>query len=405
MISHLEFVVLFVFCAGCGGLLGVLSGLVPGLHANNFALLLAAIAPTIPIDPIFLGAAMVTAGVVHSFVDIVPALTVGVPDAAMAIAALPGHRLVLAGRGREALRISAAGSLCAVIFALVLAIPITWLMIRSYPMIRAHLWIVLASIVCILLLTERSVQAAVVALFSFGLSAALGLTTLDVDPSAPLGAGSMLMPLLTGLFGAPVLIDAVNGEGVPPQHGSQILMDRSDFFQTATAGSLAGAIVGYLPGVSAAIASVLALPAVSTDDIDRGFIVVTSGASTANTIFALFALYALGTPRTGVMVAVDHTDVPLNLFLLLPAAVFGACIGFLTVSIVGDRFLEAVGSIDPWLVSVSILGLLVLLSGGFAGIFGVGVFVVSTLVGLIPPRFNVKRVHLMGVLIGPLLFG
>ncbi|NUE03161.1 tripartite tricarboxylate transporter permease [Halorubraceae archaeon YAN] len=404
MISHLEFVVLFVFCAGCGGLLGVLSGLVPGLHANNFALLLAAIAPTIPIDPIFLGAAMVTAGVVHSFVDIVPALTVGVPDAAMAIAALPGHRLVLAGRGREALRISAAGSLCAVIFALVLAIPITWLMIRSYPMIRAHLWIVLASIVCILLLTERSVQAAVVALFSFGLSAALGLTTLDVDPSAPLGAGSMLMPLLTGLFGAPVLIDAVNGEGVPPQHGSQILMDRSDFFQTATAGSLAGAIVGYLPGVSAAIASVLALPAVSTDDIDRGFIVVTSGASTANTIFALFALYALGTPRTGVMVAVDHTDVPLNLFLLLPAAVFGACIGFLTVSIVGDRFLEAVGSIDPWLVSVSILGLLVLLSGGFAGIFGIGVFVVSTLVGLIPPRFNVKRVHLMGVLIGPLLF-
>ena len=404
MISHLEFVVLFVFCAGCGGLLGVLSGLVPGLHANNFALLLAAIAPTIPIDPIFLGAAMVTAGVVHSFVDIVPALTVGVPDAAMAIAALPGHRLVLAGRGREALRISAAGSLCAVIFALVLAIPITWLMIRSYPMIRAHLWIVLASIVCILLVTERSVQAAVVALFSFGLSAALGLTTLDVDPSAPLGAGSMLMPLLTGLFGAPVLIDAVNGEGVPPQHGSQILMDRSDFFQTATAGSLAGAIVGYLPGVSAAIASVLALPAVSTDDIDRGFIVVTSGASTANTIFALFALYALGTPRTGVMVAVDHTDVPLNLFLLLPAAVFGACIGFLTVSIVGDRFLEAVGSIDPWLVSVSILGLLVLLSGGFAGIFGIGVFVVSTLVGLIPPRFNVKRVHLMGVLIGPLLF-
>ncbi|MCL9817904.1 tripartite tricarboxylate transporter permease [Natronocalculus amylovorans] len=405
MISHLEFVVLFVFCAGCGGLLGVLSGLVPGLHANNFALLLAAIAPTIPIDPIFLGAAMVTAGVVHSFVDIVPALTVGVPDAAMAIAALPGHRLVLAGRGREALRISAAGSLCAVIFALVLAIPITWLMIRSYPMIRAHLWIVLASIVCILLLTERSVQAAVVALFSFGLSAALGLTTLDVDPSAPLGAGSMLMPLLTGLFGAPVLIDAVNGEGVPPQHGSQILMDRAGFIQTATAGSIAGAIVGYLPGVSAAIASVLALPAVSTDDIDRGFIVVTSGASTANTVFALFALYALGTPRTGVMVAVDHTDVPLNLFLLLPAAVFGACIGFLTVIIVGDRFLEAVGSIDPWLVSVGILGLLVLLSGGFAGIFGVGVFVVSTLVGLIPPRFNVKRVHLMGVLIGPLLFG
>jgi putative membrane protein len=72
-----------------GVALGTASGLVPGLHANNFALLLAGFAPSVPADPLFVGVAMLGAGVVHSFLDIVPALALGVPDAATAVAALP----------------------------------------------------------------------------------------------------------------------------------------------------------------------------------------------------------------------------------------------------------------------------------------------------------------------------
>jgi len=56
----------------CGGVaLGTASGLVPGLHANNFALLLAGLAPSVSADPLLVGVAMLGAGVVHSFLDIV----------------------------------------------------------------------------------------------------------------------------------------------------------------------------------------------------------------------------------------------------------------------------------------------------------------------------------------------
>jgi putative membrane protein len=77
-----------------------------------FALLMAAVAPTIPGPPELVGAAMLAAGVTHTFLDVVPALALGVPDAAMAAAALPGHRLVLEGRDgrRSAFRRSAARS-------------------------------------------------------------------------------------------------------------------------------------------------------------------------------------------------------------------------------------------------------------------------------------------------------
>jgi putative membrane protein len=391
-------------CFAVGGVgLGTASGLVPGLHANNFALLLAALASSLPGDPLLVGVAMLTAGVVHTFLDIVPMLALGVPDAAMAITALPGHRLVLAGRGREALRLSAIGSGLAVAVAVPLAIPITWLMIHSYPVIRAHLWIVLGGIVCLLVITESTPEAAVGGLVAFCLAAALGWVSLDVTPEAPLGAGSMLTPLLTGLFGAPILLDAMGGGGVPPQADAKLTMARRDLGLTAGAGSVAGAIVGYLPGISAAIASVVALPAVPNRDVDRGFIVATSGANTANTVFALFALVALGTPRTGVMVAVDNTDVPLVVPVLLGAVVIGAACGVVLVVAVGDIYLRTVGQTDYTIVSTAVLIFLCGLSFVFTGWIGIVVFVASTVVGLVPPRFGARRVHLMGVLIGPLI--
>jgi putative membrane protein len=395
---------LSVFAVGCVGVaLGTCSGLIPGLHANNFAVILAAAAPSIPLDPLLLGVAMLTAGVVHTFLDIVPALTLGVPDAAMAIAALPGHRLVLAGRGREALRLSAVGSALAVAIAVPLAVPVTWVMVRGYPVLRGQLTPILAGVVVFLVVTESSLRAAVGGLVAFGLAALLGWATLDVQPTAPLDAGSMLTPLLTGLFGAPILIDAMGGDGVPPQADAKLAMARRDLGLTAGAGSVAGAMVGYLPGVSAAIASVLALPALPNRDPDRGFIVATSGANTANTVFALFALLALGTPRTGVLVAIDQTGVPLDVPALLTAVVLGAAAGFLLVVFVGDRYLTTVGRMEYTTVSLVVLAVLATISWLFTGISGLGVFAVATLVGLIPPRFGTRRVHLMGVLIGPLM--
>jgi putative membrane protein len=392
----------FVF----GGIaLGTLSGLTPGLHVNNLALLLASVAPVVPGPPRLVGAAMLAAGVVHSFLDAVPALALGVPDAAMAATALPGHRLVIAGRGQEAIRLSALGSGLAVAFAVPLAVPITRAMTVAYPVVRANLSVVLAGAVAFLLLTEGSLRAVVGGAAAFIGSAALGHATLDVSPAAPLSSGGMLTPLFAGLFGAPVLVEALSGSGIPEQDDATVAASRRSVGSTALAGSLAGAIVGYLPGVSAAVAAVVALALVPGSTDARGFVVATSGVNTANTIFALFALSALGTPRTGVMVALRETDAPVNVPLLLASAGLAGIAGFLLVLSVGDRYLRAVGSLDQFRLSVAVLCLLTALSFLFAGELGVGVFAVAALVGLVPSQFGARRVHLMGVLLGPLMLG
>ena len=270
------------FVAG-GVVLGTLSGLTPGLHANNFALLMAAVAPSIPGPPALVGAAMLGAGVTHTFLDVVPALALGVPDAAMAAAALPGHRLVLEGSGREALRLSALGSVLAVLFAVPLAIPMTRLMVRAYAHIDANLPLVLGAVALLLILTERGLRERIGGGLAFGASALLGYALLRAY-DAPLDAGGLLMPLFGGLFGAPVLLDAIGGEGIPPQGTSEVSSPRRSVGVAAFLGTGAGAIVGYIPGVSSAIAATAVLPAIPDggDDGARGFLVATSAVNTSN---------------------------------------------------------------------------------------------------------------------------
>ncbi|MFB6137709.1 MAG: tripartite tricarboxylate transporter permease [Halobacteriaceae archaeon] len=385
-----------------GVALGSVSGLVPGLHVNNLALLLAAAAPAIPGPPHLVGAAMIAAGVVHSFLDVVPALALGVPDPSMAAVALPGHRLVLGGRGHEALRLSAVGSAAAVALALPLALPVTAVMRAAYPVLREHLPLVLAGVEVLLLAGERTGRARLGSALAFATSGLLGVAALDwLAPSGPLPTGDALAPLFAGLFGAPVLVDAARGGGVPPQRGAGVAIDRAETAVAALAGTVAGAAVGYVPGVSSAIASVLALTSLPAEG-DRAYLVATSGANTGNAIFALFALVALGSPRTGVLVAFERASLPLNLPLLLLAAVAGAAVGAVLVVVAGERYLRLVGRVDATRLSLAVLGLLVCLSALFAGLLGVGIFAAAAVVGRLPVRFRSRRVHLMGVLMVPI---
>lgn len=385
--------------------LGTLTGLTPGVHVNNAALLLASLAPMLPGSPRLVGVALLSAGIVHSFLDVIPALALGVPDPAMAATALPGHRLVIEGRGYEALRLSALGSGLAVAFAIPLVVPVTVIMTNVYPTVRSQLPLVLGGVVAFLIATEPSMRGRIGGVLALVISGGLGLATLDIPVDGVLPVGGPLTPLFAGLFGAPVLLEAVGGTGVPAQAGDRIAVTERTVIVTALAGSIAGAIVGYLPGVSSAIAAVLALVFVPGGSGSRGFVVVTSGVNTANTVFALAALVALGTPRTGVMVALDGTGAPLDLPLLVTGGAIASLCGFMLVLLVGDGYIRQVGRVKYTHLSAGVLALLIGASFVFSGILGVGIFAASTLVGLIPPRFGARRVHLMGVLIIPLVMG
>jgi len=387
--------------AGCA--LGCCSGLVPGLHANNFAFLLAAAASGLDAPPLPLGCAMVAAGVVHTFLDVVPSLVLGVPDAAMAAAALPGHTLVVEGRGREAMRLSAIGSGVALAVAVPAAVVFSVGMRVSYPYLREWLPVVLAGVAVSLVLTESTHRRRLAGAVSFVLATALGLVALDAPTDPVVSAGGILAPLFAGLFGVPVLVDALGGAGVPPQDDARLGLSGRDLTGAAAAGVGGGAAVGYLPGVSAGVAAALALPATAGRDPTREYVVATSGANTATAVFALFAYWSFDATRSGVLVALDKAGVPAALPPLLSAVVIAGAVGAVAVVVFGDAALRVVGGLPHAPLVATVLAGLALLSVAFAGVFGLVVWLAAAAVGFVPVRLGCRRVHLMGVLLGPLV--
>lgn len=382
--------------------LGTLSGLTPGLHVNTVAVVLGAVAADVPGPPHLVGASMLAAGVAHSFLDVVPTLAIGVPDAAMAVSALPGHRLVLGGRGREALRLSAVGSASAVLLAAVLGVPVTVAMVHVAPMLDRHLAVVLAVVVTVLVATEPGGRARVGAVLTLVASGGLGVLTLDMATGGVAPGGDTLLPLLTGLFGIPVLVHALDGDGVPPQGGATVSATRGETLGWGALGASAGAVVAYVPGVSAAVAAALSFSVVPGSTGDRGFVTTVSGVNTANAVFALFALVALGSPRTGVLVAFEQARLPPNLPLLFVAIVFAAAVSVVLVPVLGDRYLRVVGRVDPRRLTAGVGALLVAIVLVFTGLPGLGLLAAASLVGMLPPAYGARRVHAMGVLVVPL---
>ena len=392
--------------AGLGVALGTATGLTPGVHVNAVALLLAAATPGLPGSGVGVGAAMLAAGVAHTFLDVVPSLALGVPDASMAASALPGHRLVLDGHGDEAVRLSACGSVAGVVAAVPLAIPLTRAARHVQPVLETALPVVLGAVACYLVATESSVRAAVGGALAFAASAGLGAAVLDRTLAGPLPVGSVLAPLFAGLFGAPVLLESLRGDGgVPPQADAAIRMGRGALSFTAAAGAVAGAAVAYVPGVSAGVAATVALPAAPGRHPARGYVVASSAANTATAVFALFALAGLDAAHTGVTVALEEAGVPVALPLLLPPVALAAAAGTGLVVLLGGRYLRAARRIDHARLALSVLVLLAVLAYLFAGAGGVGIFLIASVVGLVPAAVGCRRVHLMGVLIGPLAVG
>ena len=94
-----------------------------------------------------------------------------------------------------------------------------------------------------------------------------------------------------------------------------------------------------------------------------------------------------------------------RLVISVAAILLSIVVGFALVLVVGDAYLEFVGRLPYWQLSVAVLALLLVLSYLFTGMVGIAIFLAATAVGMVPVQLGARRVHLMGVLIGPLLLG
>ena len=275
-----------------GVAMGTLTGIIPGFHVNNVALILLALAPGllslgIPLSAV--AGIIVSTGTVHTFLNYIPSALMGAPDADQALSLLPGHRMLLSGNAARGVAWSARGSQLGLFLSLPLIIlariafgpELGW-----YSQLRELLPFILFIISALLLATETTrldwpkwlqnitfgklgTDSRLAGFFSatafFLLTGLFGWTILgpsSLPARSPLDmpGASLLLPSLAGLFGVANLLDIyATTSHLPPQKENWELPPIRPLLIPCFWSGVAGASMGVLPGMTASQATVLVM--------------------------------------------------------------------------------------------------------------------------------------------------
>ena len=102
-----------------GLLVGVLFGLIPGLHPNTIILLVPLIAQ-LSLPPLVIIAFVVSLGISNTFVDFIPSMLLGAPEAGNELSVLPAHKMLLQGNGYDAVKLAVIGGLGSILLVIAL---------------------------------------------------------------------------------------------------------------------------------------------------------------------------------------------------------------------------------------------------------------------------------------------
>lgn len=385
-----------------GIVLGTISGIVPGVHANTLAGVLISLQMVLLgiFGPAALACMLFAALITHTFVDAIPSTFLGVPDADTSLAVLPAHALCLEGNGEEAVRIAALGSAC----AMIIAVPLSLLCFLLLPALQPYFdwWIgilIVAAVGYMLVTCEAPGWGLAVFLVS-GLLGIFALRYAFLGWHAFPGESAILMPLLSGLFGIPVLLTSARGT-IPAQQFRGLRIDDRSIVRSSLLGTVAGIAVGWLPGLSTASANGVLATVIGYGKDRRAYLLATNAANTSNAFIGLAALFALGRMRNGVMAAIEGLALP-SMGELMVAGVLAACAAYL-ITIGLSRSAVCLSAVDSTVLNRVVILFVVALSAILTGPFGLLVLVLATGLGLAPRFINLPAVYCMGAIMVPVM--
>jgi putative membrane protein len=373
-----------------GVLMGLASGLLPGLHANT---VVSAIANS-GIDGSMMAVVIISLFPANLITAFIPAIFFGVPEESTVVATLPGHRMLLAGKGLLALK----AVLLSCGFAALLSCALFFISLDAFPVVysalREHMEYVVLLLSGILILRSKNKA---LSLFFFLVSGMLGLFSLNSSMEDP------FLPLFSGMFAMGTILN-YRKKDMPEQKDGRVGLS---FLKFSAIGVFLGMIADLLPGISSpsqvATFSSLALPMNSI-----GYLAALGSISVSEAVFSLATTASIGKSRIGTTVWLSKfIDIENNLLLLISLFLISSAICVLVLFLLRKK-VAMIGSMDFSKMNMILAAYLFILTFLLSGITGIAVFLVASGLGWVAFRSGVERTMLMGAVIVPtllLLFG
>lgn len=378
---------------------GTITGLAPGIHINLVALFLLSSLAFFHVVPIALAVFIVAMSITHTFIDFIPSIFLGAPDEDSVLSVLPGHEMLIKGRGYEAVILTLYGSLAGIFIILIFSPLFILFLPKIYEGARTIMPLILLVTSFFLFYFEKSSK--LWAILIFLLAGFLGIATLNLNLKDP------LLPLLTGLFGASSLITSITKKQKLPKQKilkfKDIKIKKKSLARALFASLIASPLCSFLPGLGSGQAAVIGSEV--TGDLEKKeFLILLGSINTIVMGLSFVTLYSIEKSRTGSAVAIGKLleTFSFNYLLIILATVFisGIFAFFLTIFL-SKFFSKIISKINYSKLSLVILVFLSVVVLFFSGWLGFLVFVVSTSLGLTCIFLGIRRTHLMGCLLLP----
>jgi putative membrane protein len=394
----------FLIAALLGITAGIFTGLIPGVHINLVSILLVSLSAYL-LDFVSLpslGVFIISMAIAHTFLNVLPAIFLGAPEADTALGVLPGHKLLLKGMGYEAVKLTVLGSLLSLILAIIL-IPLFIIIVpKIYQNLQPYIGFILLGVAIYMVLIEKSWDKKFWAFAVFLMAGILGI----IDLTLP-NLNQPLFPMLSGLFGISMLIVSLSNKvEIPKQRITDVIkIPKLENIRALIAGTFSGSFVSFFPGLGPAQAAILGsqiMGRLST----YSFLILIGAIDTVNMAVSLVSLYAIDKARNGAVLAIREimTTIDLNTLILFLAIILlvGGIATFLTLYLT-KFFAKMIEKLNYQYMGLSVILLIIILVFYFSSWLGLLILLVSTAIGIIPNIVNVKRSHSMGCLMLPVI--
>jgi putative membrane protein len=127
--------------------------------------------------------------------------------------------------------------------------------------------------------------------------------------------------------------------------------------------------------------------------------------NTANAMFSLVALYVIQKARSGAAAAIQQLvtlDQSWMMQMIIVVIIVASASYFATIGTARGAA-RVISRLNYRLLCLAVLAFLSAMTFAFTGIFGLFIFFLSTVVGLIAPVAGIRKTHAMGVLMLPLI--
>ncbi len=377
---------------------GSITGLAPGIHINLIAaILIASLAYFVGIPFVILAVFIIAMSITHTFIDFVPSVFLGAPDEDTFLSVLPGHSLLMEGKGYEALILTLYGSLIAIPIILIVSPLFIFFLPPIFSAIKLFIPFILIFVSLFLIVREKKF---VFPLIVFLLAGFLGYIAFSLPVKEP------LMPLLTGLFGLSSLFTSLKSSpSIKKQNISplnEIKLPRASFLKSLFSAAIVSPFCSFLPGIGSGHAATIASEFTKTTP--RSFLFMIGIINTVVMGLSFITLYAIGKTRTGSAAAVSNLLQILttqHLIIILSTIVVSGILAFFVGLFLSKIAAKYITKVNYNILTISVIIILFIFNIIFTNWLGLIVLLTATFIGIFCILSNSRRINMMGSLLVP----